>query len=408
MGTVPRVRTATVDFLENTDEFDREDAKKAIKGNVCRCTGYEKILDAIETLDEETDADRDSPSAQSNRTLGTTASQSISWWSLRPIAMANQPSFGIVLPHFGPHCNRDFIVDTAKQAETLGFDSVWARDHLYVPPENKEHGGIVEQRFAEAMQVLSHLAAVTDDLTLATGSLNPHRHPLKLSQCIGSLEYLSTGDVLCAIGAGTFKGEFDAVDLPFDERGRLVEENLEILRRTFREENVDYEGDHFAFENVTIDPRPGDSVPLWYGGLSPFAVRRAVEYADGWYPGRMTLEKLDQRLEQLHSLEAEHDRSLDLGYLSIYSVAPETDEAISHLNTEELVHDVNTILRTDHSSLDDIEGSYIAGDPETCIEQIQALVDRGFDHIVLDMRNSFDELESMMELTADEVLPAFR
>jgi probable F420-dependent oxidoreductase len=313
-----------------------------------------------------------------------------------------------MLPHFGPKCDREFIVETAKRAEELGFDSVWVRDHLYVPPEHQEHGGIVEQRLVEALQTLTHVAAVTDELTLATGSLNPHRHPLKLSQCLGTLDYLSTADVICTIGAGTFKGEFDAVDIPFGERGNLVEENLEILRQTFRETTVDYDGEYYSFENVTLDPRPGDSIPLWYGGLSPFAVRRAVEYADGWFPGRMTFEKLDQRLAQLRQLETEHGRSLDLGYLTIYSVAADTDTALSHLNADELVQDINTILRTDHETLEDIEGSYIAGDPETCIEGIRALVDRGFEHIVLDMRNSFDQLDAMMELTATEVLPAFQ
>ncbi|WP_436933802.1 LLM class flavin-dependent oxidoreductase [Halovenus marina] len=322
--------------------------------------------------------------------------------------MTTAPSFGIMLPHFGPDCDREFIVETATLAEELGFDSVWVRDHLYVPPEHQEHGGIVEKRLVEAIQTLTYIAAVTDDLTLATGSLNPHRHPLKLSQCLGTLDYLSTGDVIAAIGAGTFKGEFDAVDIPFDDRGDLVEEQLEILERTLNGTDVDYEGEHYAFENVTLDPRPEGDLPLWYGGLSPFAVRRAVEYADGWFPGRMTYEKLDQRLAQLSDLEAEHDRSLDLGYLTIYSVAEDTETALSHLNADELVDDVNNILRTDHETLEDIRGSYVAGDPERCIEDIQALVDRGFEHVVLDMRNSFDHLHSMMELTADEVLPAFQ
>lgn len=315
--------------------------------------------------------------------------------------------FGVLLPHFGDDCSFDTLTSVARRAEALGFDSLWVRDHLYIPPENREHGGIVENLFLESFQTLATVNAVTDDITLGTGIANPHRYPLKLSQHVGTLNHLTDGRVVCGVGAGTFRGEFEAMGLPFEKRGPMVDETLEILRRTFTEDHVSYDGEVFAFEDVTFAPRAGDDVPIWYGGLSPIAVKRAFRHADGWFPGRMTLEKLDERLELLASLEERYDRRLDRAYLTIYSVDEDADVALDRLNVDGLIADVNSILGESYETRADIEGSYVAGDPDDCVEQLRALADRGVGHVVLDMRHDFAELEPMLELTAERVLPAF-
>lgn len=324
------------------------------------------------------------------------------------IDMGTPPEFGILLPHFGPHASPSFVIQAARQAAEVGFDSVWVRDHLYVPHERRQHGGITEGRFIESLQTLSLIAGATEGLTVGTSSLNPHRHPLKLSQCLGTLDFLADGDVICGIGAGTFRGEFDAVDLPYERRGQLVEENMEILRRTFTEERVSYDGELFSFDDVTIDPRPGIDLPIWYGGLAPVAVKRAVKYADGWLPGRMPLEKIDERLDLLDTLEERRGKSLSLGYITIYSPAETGDAARAKLNLTGLIDDVSELLAEDYETVDDIEGSFIAGDPAECVTQIRALLDRGFEHIILDMRHSFGEMIEMLELTGDHVLPQLR
>lgn len=322
--------------------------------------------------------------------------------------MSAIPQFGVLLPHFGDDPSTGHLTEVASLAEELGFDSLWVRDHLYIPPENREHGGITEKVFLEAFQTLATVGAITDDITLGTGVANAHRRPLKLSQHFGTLNHLTDGGVICGVGAGTFRGEFEASDLPFDERGQMADETLDVLRQTFREANVSYDGEIFSFEDVTLNPRPGRDVPIWYGGLSPIAVKRAFYRADGWFPGRMTLEKLDERIELLESLEAEHDRTLDRGYVTIYNVAEDRERALSDINVEGLIDDVNAILREDYETVDDIEGSFVAGTPDDCVQQLDALIERGFDHVVLDMRHNFDDLEETLELTAEEVLPRLR
>lgn len=319
--------------------------------------------------------------------------------------MASDPSFGVLLPHFGPHCSVERLTETAVNAEALGFDHVWVRDLLYVPPSKRDHGGIDEGLILEPNLTLAALSSITDEITLGTAVVWPKLHPLNLSQQFGTLSYLSGGRVVCGIGAGAFREPFDALDLPFDERPQLVRETVEILRRTFEETDVDYHGELFEFENVTIDPRPVDDVPIWYGGVSFNSVRRAVDYCDGWFPGRITYDKFEDKMDLLGDLEAEHERSIDVGCIPIVSVAENSDDALDRIDMEGLVEDANTILEADYQSKADIDGYYVAGDPDECAEQIQRFVDLGADHVVLDMRQAFDDVEEMMDLAANDVKP---
>lgn len=320
--------------------------------------------------------------------------------------MSHDVSFGVLLPHFDPAFDPDRLTSLATKIESLGFDSVWVRDRLYTP-RHFDHGGITEDFFLEGLMTLSAISTRTENLTLGTSVVNPHRHPLKLSQNLGTLNYLAPGRVVCGIGAGSSRWQFEATGLPFERRGALVEEYIEILRRTFNDVSVDFEGEFYSFEDVTIDPRPGEQVPIWYGGLAPVAVRRAITHADGWVPGRMTLDMLDERLGYLRKLSSGHDRTVSLGYLSLFSIANSTEEALERLNLKGILDDMNEIHPKTYRSVSEVESSFIAGTPEECRSQIAAFADRDVELIILDMRHSFEEIERMVKLTGDTVLNHF-
>lgn len=319
--------------------------------------------------------------------------------------MSSDTKFGVLLPHFGPHASVDRLTETAVTAEELGYDHVWVRDLLYVPPSKRDHGGVDEGLILEPNLTLAALSTITSEIALGTAVVWPKLHPLNLSQQFGTLSYLSGGRVVCGIGAGAFREPFDALGLPFDERPQLVRETVEILRRTFTETDVDYSGEHFEFENVTIEPRPVDDVPIWYGGVSFNSVQRAALYCDGWFPGRITYEKFEEKLELLRDLESERDDTLDVGCIPMVSVVENTADAVDKIDAEALVDDANAILDADYRSKEELDGYYVAGDPDECAEQIQRFVDLGADHVVLDMRQAFDDIEEMLELAATEVVP---
>jgi alkanesulfonate monooxygenase SsuD/methylene tetrahydromethanopterin reductase-like flavin-dependent oxidoreductase (luciferase family) len=320
--------------------------------------------------------------------------------------MTEPTKFGIVLPHFGPHSETDFILDTAATADELGFDSVWVRDHLYIPPENREHGGITEQRFVEGIQTLSAASAVTEDVTLATGVTIPIRHPLILAQNMGTLSYLSDDRVICSLGAGAHEGEFDALDIPFDERGQIVRETFEILRAVFDGEDVAFDGEMFQFENVTIDPGPSGDLPLWYGGQTTFSVKRASLRADGWLASRMPRRNFEECMDILDEREREYGETTTVGYQIPLSVDRDGQAARDRVDPESFIHEAQGFWPDQGiETVEDIRGYFIAGTPAECAEQLQELVDMGVEHFALDMRHSFTRMDENFELLVDEVLP---
>lgn len=321
--------------------------------------------------------------------------------------MSRSVDFGLLLPHFGPSGSVERVLETARRAEALGFDSLWVRDHLYVPPERRDHGGIREGMFLEGLLTHAAVGSVTDDVALGTAILNPHRHPVKLSQNLGTLAALAGDRLICGVGAGTSRAQFEAVDLPFERRGRLAEETMAVLRRTATGTDVEYDGDHYAFDGVTIDPPAGGSLGIWYGGLAPVAVERAATYADGWLPGRTPRPVLEERLATLDGLLAEQGRSrssFPVGYVSLYSVADTTDEALAALPVEALIEDLNALHPGPDRTRAEVESSLVAGTPAECRAQIVALGRLGIDHLILDVRHNVGAIDRLLEVTADSVL----
>jgi alkanesulfonate monooxygenase SsuD/methylene tetrahydromethanopterin reductase-like flavin-dependent oxidoreductase (luciferase family) len=319
--------------------------------------------------------------------------------------MVDHTKYGVLLPLFSSSCSREAIVRSAKKAEEVGMDSGWVRDHVFIPPEKRDHGGIQEDLFTEAILTLTSVGTVTENLTLGTAILWPSRHPIKLAQNIGTLTYLTENDVILGMGIGRFPQEFEALDLPFEKRPEMIKENYEILERLFDNQDVDFTGEVYDFEDVTIHPRPESDVPLWYGGFSKIAIRRAVGIADGILPGRATFTEFEHKMEFLSNLEDEHTRDLTVGLVPLISVAETTEEAEAKLNIPKLVDEASKYGDRDYDSKEEIEGYYIAGTPEECADQIQTFVDNGLDHVIFDMRHAFDEIEEMMTLIADEVIP---
>lgn len=113
----------------------------------------------------------------------------------------------------------------------------------------------------------------------------PFYHPLELAKRYGTLDYLSGGRLTLGFGVGNLREEFDLLGVPFDDRGARADESLRVLRAALSERTVSYYGEFFRFENLVIDPHAVQSpLPLWIGGHSRRALRRAVTLGDGWAP----------------------------------------------------------------------------------------------------------------------------
>ncbi|ACY99927.1 LLM class F420-dependent oxidoreductase [Thermomonospora curvata] len=193
------------------------------------------------------------------------------------------------------------LVRVAKAADRLGYDFMTCPDHVAVPP-----GLPRGERFYDPLATFSFLAAHTERLRFLPYVLVlPFYHPLELAKRYGTLDHLSGGRLILGLGVGNLREEFDLLGKPFDDRGPRADDALRALRAALSSRVVSYEGEYFSFKEMVIDPHAVQSrVPLWIGGHSMRALRRAVTLGDGWAPAPQTFrgpspERMRQMLDSV-------------------------------------------------------------------------------------------------------------
>lgn len=177
------------------------------------------------------------------------------------------------------------VVALARAADELGFEFVTAQDHSVAPRGWAADGG--GQTWFEPFVVLSYAAAVTKRVRLLTDVLIvPYRSPFQIAKIAASLDQLSGGRLILGVGAGYLEEEFKILGASFPERGAVTDDSLEVIKRCWTEEWVDVSTPYFEAKDVSISPRPVQAPrpPIWVGGNSWRALRRAVEHGDGWTP----------------------------------------------------------------------------------------------------------------------------
>jgi len=298
--------------------------------------------------------------------------------------------FGLLLPHFGEHASRDKLLDGARRAEEFGFDSVWVRDHLVFEP----HGEMEKpnRTFYDALTTLTAIGAVTNRIELGTGSLIPFRHPLITALMAGTITQLVGPRLILGFGAGTYDHEFAAIGWGDRDRVELVRSNAAILRQVFTGNDVSYADDNFSFENVTIEPKPvGGPPPFWYCGATPRSARLAVEFCDGWMPGRISLATLDKRIATMRELSAERGRPVPtVGVIPPTSIEETRDEALRHVNIPGLLAWANKSKFAvkppsgRFETVEDLEGQLIVGSPDDAVREVDKFARLGIEHLVFD------------------------
>lgn len=191
---------------------------------------------------------------------------------------------GVQLPHFGPLASAEGTVALAREAEQFGFDSVWVGDHLAYPPAYAERFGTV---FYEAVTTLTWVAAATRRVRVGTAVLVlPYRHPLVLARQLATLDVLSGGRLTVGVGAGWMAEEFAALGVPLAERGARTDEALHVLRLLWGADQACFAGRFYRFDEVLATPRPiqRPGPPVWVGGNTPTARRRAARWGEAWLP----------------------------------------------------------------------------------------------------------------------------
>ncbi len=328
--------------------------------------------------------------------------------------MSSSVEFGVLLPHFGSHADRETLCNAAVLAEETGFDGLWARDHLIYHPHGLEDP---DQTFVEQFTTLSGMATITEEIALGTAVTIPLRHPLVLAQLYSSLSFMSERKIIAGIGLGNDEREFEGVNVPYDKRPEVHRETIDILRKIWTEEDVSYDGDIYSFEEIEIFPQPVDEISIWGGGSTPASVRRSVDYCDGWLPGRIPLRTFEAAVNGLERRANEQGRETpESGAVPIVSVGDSKEEALSKVDVDALLESANgykgEYWKKPESgrfeTVEDIRGLLLAGTPAEIAADIEGYAEAGVDHLVFDLRLRFDDLEESIEILGDEVIPEFQ
>src|SRR5579863_7865812 len=175
---------------------------------------------------------------------------------------------GIHLPHIGRKASPDAIRRAAIQAEELGFADVWVSEHIIIP---KGANYPPSPNFWDPVLTLTWAAACTRRGRLGTSVLVlPMRHPLPLAKELATLQNLSQGRLILGGGVGWMEAEFNALGVPFRERGRRMDEGIAMMRAVWNDDPVSFEAKYIpaVIDSMRILPRPEKPIPIWIGGTS--------------------------------------------------------------------------------------------------------------------------------------------
>jgi probable F420-dependent oxidoreductase len=307
--------------------------------------------------------------------------------------------FGVFLPVSGRAASRETLMQAAQQAEAWGYDSVWAADRLVMPwkinttyPYSKEATFIVppDRPFFDTLTCLAFLAGCTETIQLGMSVMVlPYRHPLYWAKIATTIDQLSTGRLIMGVGVGWMEEEFAAMNAPFKARGKVSDEQLELLQKLWSEEHISFTGEFYNVADIAFSPKPYQKprIPIWVGGEGKFAQRRAGKYGDAWFPYfvRITPNELAARFENVRNEADKAGRN------------PDDLKLACCLPVELTPKDVPQ------------ERDYLKGSIEQVSEALRKFIDIGVIHIGLQfMMPHYPERVEQIERFAKEALPALK
>jgi probable F420-dependent oxidoreductase len=217
---------------------------------------------------------------------------------------AAAPTVGLFAINYHSCAEPRAAAEVAQLAERLGYDSLWAGEHVVLPSPRVDPSPMEpEEPILDPLVALAHVAAHTERVLLGTGViLLPQRNPLVLAKQVASLDVLSGGRLILGIGVAYLEPEMTAIGVPMEGRGSRSDEYLAAMRSLWEDEAPAFHGKYADFEGVDAHPRPVQRpLPVVVGGHSERAFLRAARYADGWYGFLTGLRAMAEYREELQA-----------------------------------------------------------------------------------------------------------
>src|SRR5574341_697016 len=289
--------------------------------------------------------------------------------------------FGCHLPVFGPAAPRHTLLGFARRMEALGYDSLWASDHVVLPytitsrypySPTGEFPLARTANFLEPLVALGLVAGVTERIRLGTTVLVlPHRHPVLAAKMLATLDHLAPGRVILGAGVGWMREEIEILGVPYERRGAWSDEAIRIMRKCWAGERVEWKGEFFTFPAFAAVPRPANgTIPVWIGGHTPRALRRVAELGDGWHAAFASAAEMQKGIAALTEackragrdaasltlsarlgLPARHDAAALVGELRALR-----DLGVSHVVLESRIRDLEDLTAIYERFANDVRG----------------------------------------------------
>jgi len=219
------------------------------------------------------------------------------------------------------------IIRAAQVAEAAGFGWVSCSDHVAVPVSRAQAMGV---SWYDAGSTLAFVAGATSRIRLLSHVLVlPYRHPLVVAKQYGTLDHLSGGRVILGVGSGHLKPEFTVLGADFERRGKVTDEYIDAIATAWMQEVAHFDGERVGFRDVVVSPRVAQQPrpPIWVGGNSRAAVRRAAVRGDGWVPWELTHEQCATAVAWARRLRTDAGRPDVFQVVAPLTVAPEASKA---------------------------------------------------------------------------------
>lgn len=187
-----------------------------------------------------------------------------------------------------------------RHIDDLGYDAIAVPEHIVMPLELGETMG---HYWLEGLTSMAFIAGATKHVKVnCTMSVLPYHDPIVYAKAISTLDVMSGGRVMMGIGVGHAEEEFKALGVPYADRGRMTDEYLQVMKELWTADRPRYDGEWVQFDGIAFEPKPVSQPhpPIWIGGNSKAAIRRAARYGDGWNPWLITVDDLPELLEYLH------------------------------------------------------------------------------------------------------------
>jgi len=317
--------------------------------------------------------------------------------------------FGLLVPHFGEDADQDLLIEGVRLAERFGFDSLWVRDHLVFHPHGMEG---TDRTFIEPFITLSFVAGVTSTIGLGAATIIPFRHPILMAYSVASLSWITRRRFDLGIGAGNFQHEFDVIGQGDVDRPAMMKEQTLIARELWSGASLEHHSDLYEFTDVDLTPPPLQDVPVWWGGATPASARLAVDFCDGWLPGRITFPTFERRVAKIREMTEEQGKPMIMtGAVPVTSIDATREAALNKLNVPGLIKNANNQRfwvkpeSGEFTTIEELDGSILAGTPDDVLAGVERYRELGADLIIFDFRFRFPDWLEQIETLAHDVLP---